>query len=489
VNIVTGVSVGDVLAGKFRVDEIIGMGGMGVVIGAHHLQLDERVAIKFLLPEALTNGEAVARFAREARAAVKIKNEHVARVSDVGQLENGAPYMVMEYLEGVDLAKLIKQRGQLPVAEAVDYVLQACEALAEAHGLGIIHRDLKPSNLFIIRRRDGSFCVKLLDFGISKVVGRVGSGADMGMTRTTAVMGSPLYMSPEQMESSRKVDARTDIWAVGVILYELLSGRRPFEGETLPEICIKIATSPLPPLQTSRPGVPAQLEAVIGRCLEKDRNRRFANVGELAQALLDFAPPQSRASVERVCRTVEAAGLSVRPSAPSSPEGRYESPTGTELVLNATLGDASGRTSPRSGGGKKAVVALLAVVAVGIAGTAAFLRHSTAAPELVSTSPAAAAQAAPPAPPAEAIPAPMPDPPLQAAAPPYVAPPSSAAPDKGEPVRATPPPRGPTPIARPVGHEARPAPAAHPPNPSPPANAAQPVAAPAAKGNVYDDRK
>jgi serine/threonine-protein kinase len=249
VTIVTGVNVGDVLAGKYRVDKIIGMGGMGVVVGAHHLELDERVALKFLLPEALANDEAVARFAREARAAVKIKNEHVARVSDVGRLPNGAPYMVMEYLEGVDLATLIKQRGQLSVAEVVDYVLQACEALAEAHCIGIIHRDLKPSNLFIIRRSDGSICVKLLDFGISKVVGLVGSGGDMGMTRTAAVMGSPLYMSPEQMESSRNVDARTDIWAAGVILYELLSGRPPFEGDTLPEICVKIATHPLPPIR------------------------------------------------------------------------------------------------------------------------------------------------------------------------------------------------------------------------------------------------
>jgi len=165
-SIVDGVNVGEVLAGKYRVDKIIGSGGMGVVVLAHHLQLDERVAIKFLLPDALANEEAVARFVREARAVVKIKNEHIVRVSDVGALDNGSPYMVMEYLEGVDLSTLLQQRGPLPIADTADLVLQACEALADAHALRIVHRDLKPSNLFIVKRSDGSPCVKVIDFGI-----------------------------------------------------------------------------------------------------------------------------------------------------------------------------------------------------------------------------------------------------------------------------------------------------------------------------------
>src|SRR5690606_21773595 len=195
---------GTVLAGKFCIEQVLGQGGMGVVVAARHLQLDERVALKFLLPEALSNAEAVARFAREARAAVKIKSEHVARVTDVGTLETGSPYMVMEYLRGTDLGDLVHTQGPLPIADAVEYLLQACEAVAEAHALGIVHRVLKPSNLFLTRRADGSPSIKVLDFGISKVT--TGADSQMNMTRTATVMGSPLYMSPEQMASARDVD-------------------------------------------------------------------------------------------------------------------------------------------------------------------------------------------------------------------------------------------------------------------------------------------
>ena len=304
-----GVSEGQILVGKYRIDRILGEGGMGVVVAAHHLQLDERVAIKFLLPEALGSPEAVARFAREARAAVKIKSEHVARVIDVGTLETGAPYLVMEFLQGSDLAGWLTQKGPLPLEQTVEFVLQACEAVAEAHGLGIVHRDLKPANLFVVRRPDGLYSVKVLDFGISKVTGSSGSGSDMGMTKTTAVMGSPLYMSPEQMASSRNVDARTDIWAFGVILYELLSGTVPFNGESLPEVCFKIATEPPSLLRTYRPDAPPGVEAVILRCLEKDPKRRYANVAELALALVEFGPKRARASAEKISRVIQNAGL------------------------------------------------------------------------------------------------------------------------------------------------------------------------------------
>ena len=201
---VAGVREGEILAGKYRVDKVLGVGGMGVVVAAYHIELDQRVAIKFLLPEVLDHGEAVARFAREARAAVKIKSEHVAKVTDVGKLENGAPYMVMEFLDGSDLSQWLTQRGALPVEQACEFVLQACEAIAEAHALGIVHRDLKPGNLFVIRRADGVLSVKVLDFGISKTASGPGSGSAGAMTKTSALMGSPLYMSPEQMQSSRR---------------------------------------------------------------------------------------------------------------------------------------------------------------------------------------------------------------------------------------------------------------------------------------------
>ena len=230
---------GDVLAGKYRVERVLGSGGMGVVVAAMHLTLQERVALKFLLPEGAKKEETVTRFLREARAAAKIKSEHVARVSDVGTLESGAPYLVMEYLDGSDLSALLRRDGPLPPRDAVEYVLQACEALAEAHAVGIVHRDLKPANLFLARHAGGAPRIKVLDFGISKLTARDPSMPpdDPSMTRTRAWLGSPLYMSPEQMRSARDVDTRTDIWALGVILYELLSGKPPFDGETFPELC------------------------------------------------------------------------------------------------------------------------------------------------------------------------------------------------------------------------------------------------------------
>jgi serine/threonine-protein kinase len=255
------VQKGDLLAGKYRVDRVLAAGGMGVVVAAHHIHLDEKVAIKFLLPHMLGDGETVERFGREARAAVKIKSEHVARVSDVGTLEDGAPYIVMEYLEGADLAAWLAERGPLPVEQAVEFVLQACEAMAEAHGLGIVHRDLKPANVFVIRRPDGALSVKVLDFGISKTTGIAGSRGDAAMTKTSALMGSPLHMSPEQMRSSRDVDSRSDIWSLGVILYELLTGSPPFTADTMPELVLRVVQgAPPAPLRRRRPDAPPALE-------------------------------------------------------------------------------------------------------------------------------------------------------------------------------------------------------------------------------------
>ncbi|MBV9949857.1 MAG: serine/threonine protein kinase, partial [Myxococcales bacterium] len=259
---------GTVLAGKYRVERLLGEGGMGWVVVATHLQLEQRVAVKFMRASEATSGsEAVARFLREARAAARIQSDHVARVSDFGTLESGAPYLVMEYLEGQDLEALLGVRGALPVELAADYALQACEGLAEAHAAGIVHRDLKPANLFLARRTNGSIRVKLLDFGISKLAA---SGApDAAMTSTQALMGSPLYMAPEQMRSSKNVDARADIWSMGVILYEMLGGRPPFDGETLPAVCARIMTEPPADLRAVRPDLPPTLAAVVMKCLEK----------------------------------------------------------------------------------------------------------------------------------------------------------------------------------------------------------------------------
>ncbi len=289
---------GAILAGKYRVERILGQGGMGVVVEARHIALDERVALKFLLPEYAMHPEASQRFLREARNAVRIKSEHVARVSDVGTLETGAPYMVMEYLEGRDLSGVLEKTGVIDVPDAVDYVIQGCEAIAEAHGYGIVHRDIKPANLFLSKRPDGMPIVKVLDFGISKTTG---TQVD-NLTKTTASLGSALYMSPEQMQQTRSVDHRTDVYALGISLYELLAGKQPFYADTLPQLCAEVFTGTPTPLRQTRPDVPESLAAIIERAYARDRANRFQSVAELVVALAPFAPPRTQNTIERVAR-------------------------------------------------------------------------------------------------------------------------------------------------------------------------------------------
>jgi serine/threonine-protein kinase len=291
------VQPGDVLAGKYRVEHVLGEGGMGLVVSATHLALDERVALKFMRADALGRDDGVQRFLREARAAVRLKSEHVARVLDVGTLDTGAPYIVMEHLEGSDLSDVLAARGTLPLAEAVDYVLQACDAIAEAHARGIIHRDLKPGNLFVARGRDGAPLVKVLDFGISKV-NTLGDRPD-SMTSSAAILGSPVYMSPEQMQSSRDVDGTTDIWSLGVILYEAVGGRVPFDEQTIGALMAKVLTQPPPSLATLR-DLPPAFVSVVAKCLEKEPARRYQTVADLARELAPFGDAGSLARVARI---------------------------------------------------------------------------------------------------------------------------------------------------------------------------------------------
>jgi len=298
------VQVGQLIAGKYRVEQTIGRGGMGVVMAALHEQLNQRVALKFLTDNAFQQPEAVQRFVREARAAVQIQSEHVARVMDVGTLENGAPYMVMEYLRGRDLKEVSSRRGPMPVSEAVDYVLQACDAVAEAHSLGIVHRDLKPSNLFLTERPDGTPMVKVLDFGISKALHLGDRGSQLQMTASAAIMGSPQYMSPEQIRSSKNVDARADVWALGTILHELLTGSPAYVADTVPGLLAMIVADAPPPLSSQRPDAPPELEAAILRCLQKDREQRFASVAALARALERFASSETKPLVRRIARVL-----------------------------------------------------------------------------------------------------------------------------------------------------------------------------------------
>jgi serine/threonine-protein kinase len=289
---------GDVIAGKYRVERVLGAGGMGAVVEARHVRFDDRVALKVLHEDIAERADLVERFLREGRAARQIRSEHVVQVTDVDTLPNGAPFLVMEYLEGTDLSGLLKTRGPLPVETAIEYLLQACEALAEAHTRGIVHRDLKPANLFLSKRPDGSPCVKVLDFGISKVAATEG----MNLTSTASMVGTPIYMSPEQLRHAKDVDARADVWSLGVILYELLSANTPFKGETLASLALQIALEEPAPLGEYRPDVPPGLIAVIERCLAKERDARYSSIGQLAAALAPFAPERARTSLERISR-------------------------------------------------------------------------------------------------------------------------------------------------------------------------------------------
>ena len=291
---------GDLVASKYVVERVLGVGGMGIVLAARHVQLGQLVAIKFMRDEAAADSNAVNRFVREARAAAALSSQHVARVLDVGTLESGAPYMVMEYLAGSDVSEILSANGPLNIADGLGIVLQACEAIAEAHEMGIIHRDLKPSNLFVTKRRDGTPLVKVLDFGISKKVDLTTQAPLQNLTVSGVLIGSPLYMSPEQLRSGKDVDARSDIWSLGVIIYELLAGKSPFAGDSLGEVLSRIVADKPPPIRVVRPEIPKGLESVILQCLERDVQRRIQTVGELSAKLAPFASPEGAIAVERI---------------------------------------------------------------------------------------------------------------------------------------------------------------------------------------------
>jgi serine/threonine-protein kinase len=324
------------------------MGGMGVVLAARHVALEQRVAIKMLLPEIAKLPEAAKRFLREARASTNLRSEHVARVLDVGTLDNGSPYMVMEYLEGRDLHQLASTQSNLPIAASVDYVLQAAEALAEAHSLGIVHRDLKPANLFLTTHADGSPFVKVLDFGISKAT----LPGESGITATDAVLGSPGYMSPEQIRSAKHVDQRADVWGIGVSLYELLTGGPPFDGTSVAAVSVQIVLETPKLAHELRHDVPQALSQVVHRCLEKDPAKRYQNMAELAAALAPFAPSGSASAVERIRRiargsvpfaaTIAASDPDFKSEVMAGTNGTWESPKKTQRKRVAVLGVGAG---------------------------------------------------------------------------------------------------------------------------------------------------
>jgi len=304
---------------------------MGVIVAATHLQLERPVALKFLRGEVAANSEALARFAREARAAAQLKSEHVAHVLDVSLTDDGTPYIVMEYLEGLNLYNVLEAQGVLDIPSAAEFAIQTCDGLAEAHARGIVHRDIKPDNLFLVERSPGWPSVKILDFGISKVL-----LADPRNISTGIIMGSPCYMSPEQLQSTSDVDHRTDIWSLGATLHELLTGQEAFDPSlTLPELVAAILHKPARPLRELRPEVPEALAAVVDRCLEKDRELRFESAAAVAQALLPFAPARARAAAERAASMTSAFPISRRSSGVVEKLAQGESAT-TQTDLRRT---------------------------------------------------------------------------------------------------------------------------------------------------------
>lgn len=293
------------MAGKYRVERVLGQGGMGVVVEATQLDLERPVALKFLRQSALPEqSSALTRFEREARTIARLRGEHIVQIYDVGRLEHGEPFIVMELLTGEDLSALLDREQRLPVATAVDYLLQACEAMAEAHVAGVIHRDLKPANLFVSKRADGRPLVKVLDFGISKLLSDTTS-----LNLTSGVLGSPLYMSPEQLSSSKDIDPRTDVWSLGAILYELLTGSPAFQAEGLPQVCARIMAGAPDPIASQRREVPPELEAVLIKCLRRYPEERYLSVADLAAALIPFARKSSLVSAEAAIRIVQGSSL------------------------------------------------------------------------------------------------------------------------------------------------------------------------------------
>ncbi|HET7505606.1 MAG TPA: serine/threonine-protein kinase [Kofleriaceae bacterium] len=432
---------GTILLGKYRIDEIIGTGGMGNVVRASHLYLHQSVAIKVLLPQMAESDSTKQRFLREAQATVRLKSEHIARVMDVGTVE-GVPFMVMEFLEGNDLNQILRHHGPQIPSIVVDLMLQACEGIAEAHALGIIHRDVKPSNFFITRRPDGSMLLKILDFGISKAP----VGYDE-LTGTQTVIGTPTYMAPEQMKSGKSADPRSDIWSIGVVMYQLITGQPPFSGESYADLVIKVgfeAPAPIPvPL-------PAGLPEVILRCLEKDPNLRHQNVGELARMLAPFAtdPVSAAQSASRAVRILQhrgaptgsplsaAGGLLTPP--PISPA--QLTPRSWPPSQGTSLSHGAGQVTVRGRGRRGWLVAGVASLCVlaGLGGYAiSQASHAEGASSTASQPSLVPAAAAPPSPPPSSLTTPAPAAPGVAA--PAVAAPTAQAATSGEPGADRPP--------------------------------------------------
>ncbi len=435
----TAVQPGSVIAGKYRVERQLGSGGMGVVVEATHLALGQRVAVKLLDRELASAGENVARFFREARVAASLPSEHIARVSDVGQAEDGAPYLVMELLVGDDLAAEIARAGRLAVADAVDWTLQACEGLADAHAAGVVHRDVKPQNLFLARRPGRPPVLKILDFGLTKEAVREG----MTLTQPGSIFGTPQYMAPEQVLDSQSVDARCDQHALGMVLYEALTGRPPYEGTAASQLFVVIVTAPPPSARALRAEVPRALDQAIVRALAKKPDERFPSLAEMAEAIAPFGGPPARAVAANVRRVLVASGpggaaraypATAVPAGAGERAGRDPAPSGTDLTSSSDHGRRGRKNLRIAVAGGLGVVAVAGVAAVMVVGR--YGAPVPAASALTAASPPPAPSASSPAVPPASAPVPAEAAaPASAATAPSAAPRGSSRPAPASPVR------------------------------------------------------
>ncbi|MGK4003261.1 protein kinase [Sorangium sp. So ce1036] len=357
---VVPVRCGEIVAERYRVERLLGTGGMGTVVAARHLSLGELVAIKFMRAEYCGNPQLLRRFQREARGMFRLKTEHVPRVFDLGTLAprpgvaQPVPFIVMEHLSGNDLRSIVERRGRLPVPEAAEYVRQACAAVSEAHALGMVHRDIKPANLFLTYRTDGTPLIKVLDFGVAKFTTARPEDEGLELTTARSVMGSRRYMAPEQMLTPRDVDLRADLWALGVVLYQLVSGALPFGAETLEQLVLVVTEQPPRPLRSACADLPDGFDEIVMRCLEKDRRLRPASAGELSAALAPFAlngPPDATLPTavhrseptftwreERLPTTADRPAVDKRPERRRAPRTWLTGTAGTLAAGAALLG-------------------------------------------------------------------------------------------------------------------------------------------------------
>jgi hypothetical protein len=438
---------GTVLLDRYDIEAQLGVGGCSLVLRARDRLLDQPVAIKILRTDVGFARDMETRLMREARAIAQLSSQHVVRILDVGTVDTGAPFLVMELLHGTDLDAVLTRHRLLPPGLAVDYILQACDAFAEAHARGIVHRDIKPSNLFVVDRSDGAKIVKVLDFGISK---SSTPDEELSLTQTALLLGTPAYMAPEQMRSARLADARSDIWALGVVLYQLVEGRMPLKGDNFADLVVAASTLPHEPMT-----VAPELAPVIARCLAKAPDDRYANMAELAASLAGFTAGE----IGRACVTRTARVLGIAPRIP--------------LPISTSVAVVPPAASPWR-------IAIIAAVAAAIAIPATLLlaRGREPAPPESSGRPVPAAVA-----PAAVAPAAVEPTPAAPTPPPVVPPPPTPPPPQTAPPPTAPPPTTPPPTAPPPATAAMPAPAASTAASRP--GSAKPSAAPPTRPRVH----